>query len=154
MEDNMLLNCFFDGAPSPLFKKLPKELLTIIFNFVKPEYVFIAKYSKRKINTLIDFEEILMALAVAYAVCDISNEATDLDALGFVLRILKKQYFIVTSNFLFFQFVGGEKIKYKNIKTAFQILNLDHKYCKFKSPQPLELALLFNNNYITYHYPF
>ena len=154
MEDNMLLNCFFDGSPSPLFEKLPKELLTMIFNYVKPEYVFIAKYSNRQINTLMDFEEILIALAVADAVCDISDEANDLDALGFVFRILKKQYFIVTSNFLFFQVVGGEKIKYKNIKTAFQVLNLDPKYCKFKSPKPRDLALLFNNNYITYHYPF
>ena len=53
-----LLNCFFGGRrqTSDLFEKLPIEIITIILNYVKPEYVFIEKYSTTKIKNDKTFE--------------------------------------------------------------------------------------------------
>ena len=140
----MLLNCLFDGAPSPLFEKLPNELINIILNFMKPEYVFIERYAKSKIRCLNDFEEIFMAMVIADAVCDIADEPNDIDAPGFVLRILRNQYFIVTSDLLYFKFVGGDKCTVENVKIAFEVLNLDNKWCKLKIPKHRDLFVMRN----------
>jgi hypothetical protein len=145
-----ILNCFFEGPPSVLFDKLPKEIINLILNFVKPEYVFIAKYANIEIVSLDQYEEIFMAMCVADVVCDMCIEENDLDSIGFVHKILKNHYWIVTDHFKYFEFVGGKKIKRKNVEQAFYVLNIDSKQSRFKIPKLQDLFLLFNYDYIRY----
>ena len=150
-----LLNCFFEGPPSHLFLKLPQEIITMILNFVKPEYVFIQKYADCEIKSLEQYDEIFKAMVVADTVCDISSEPNDLDSVGFVFRILTNQYYIITDHLRYFSFVGGEGIDVENIKIAFHVLNYDLKKCRFKIPKLKDLFLLFTYNYIQYkHTPY
>lgn len=148
-----LLSCFFGGRPSDLFEKLPTEVTLIILNYVKPEYVFIEKYSNTEIKSIDQYEEILKAIAVADAVCDNSKESNELDTIGYVYRILTNQYFIITNKLEYFQFIGGGKhCKRKNIRIAFQVLNININESCFKIPKLADLLLLSCNNYITFHH--
>lgn len=149
-----LLNCFFGGRrqTSDLFEKLPTEIITIILNYVKPEYVFIEKYSTTKIKTLEQYEDIFKALVVVDTVCENSNEPNDLDKLGYVYRILTNKSFIISTKLHFFEFVGGENCKKENIRIAFEVLNIDINKSCFKIPKLKDLDWLSCYNYIHFCY--
>lgn len=152
-----LLDCFFggEGGNSIYFEKLPPELITIILNYVNPEYVYIEKYSDHDIKSLDQYEEILEALIVADAVCENNRNyynVSGLDTVGYVQRILTNQYYIITNKMEYFEFVkNGKKVfKRKNIKIAFQILNINiHNSC-FRIPKLNDLHWLWYHNYIKF----
>lgn len=163
------MNCFFggEGGKSIYFDKLPPELITIILNYVNPEYVYIEKYSEHDIKSLDQYEEILKALIVADAVCENNRNyynVSSLDTVGYVNRILTNQYYIITNKMEYFEFVRGkcekrenferkeifERRERKNIKIAFQILNINiHNSC-LRIPKLKDLDWLCYHNYIKF----
>jgi hypothetical protein len=161
-----LLDCFFggEGGNSNYFEKLPRELITIILNYVNPEYVYIEKYSDHDIKSLDQYEEILKALIVADAVCENNRNyynVSSLDTVGYVHRILTNQYYIIKNKMEYFEFVKGnyerrkkcerkEKKERKNIKIAFQILNINVANSCFRIPKIQDLYWLWYHKYIQF----